>query len=499
MDSSHDPSTSAINPHPILLVEVNAVATDLAERVGGALAPAPAVERAPSLPAAAQRLHDRSYESILIALDLADPRSLDSLRQARQIAGDHSIIVLSGPIDDGRYRAALRDGADDVLDLSELGPRMLARCIRHARERRAARAQHHQLELLLETTPDAIIVISPDGEVRYVNHAAVLLFGRGREELCAERLGFSVRDGDTTEIRILGASAHQVCEMRVVSIAWNHERAHLAVIRDRTDRARAEELRARAAELEQQNLKIEEANYLKSQFLAHMSHELRTPLNSIIGFSSLLHHGEVGPLSAEQRELLGDVLTSARHLLGLINEILDLAKVESGKLVLHPEPVVLSWHIAEVAEILRALAAPKGIEIRIDCAPEIDEVVLDPRRLHQVLYNYLSNAIKFSPPDGTVVVRTRADGEATFRLEVEDSGPGIPPDDLDKLFYEFQQLQLGGRQPVGTGLGLALTRRIVEAQGGSVGVSSEPGRGSVFSAVLPRSPDGGRAKDRPAG
>jgi signal transduction histidine kinase/DNA-binding response OmpR family regulator len=252
---------------------------------------------------------------------------------------------------------------------------------------------------------------------------------------------------------------------------------------------RSAELKAAHQELQSQYLQIQDANRLKSEFLANMSHELRTPLNAIIGFAQLIHDGKVGAVDAGQREYLGDILTSADHLLQLINDVLDLAKVESGKLDFKPEPVSLPRLITEVRSILQPLAASKRLGISVEVETGVDQVVVDPAKLKQVLYNYLSNAIKFTPEEGQVQVRARAVAEF-FRLEVHDTGIGIPASEVDKLFMPFQQLDTGvAKKHQGTGLGLALTKKIVEAQGGSVGVDSRPGEGSAFYALLPRSPD----------
>jgi CheY-like chemotaxis protein len=245
-------------------------------------------------------------------------------------------------------------------------------------------------------------------------------------------------------------------------------------------------MRRKSQELEEQNLRISEANRLKNEFLANMSHELRTPLNGIIGFAELMHAGKTGPMAAVHKEYLGDILTSARHLLQLINDVLDLSRVESGKMEFHPEPVRLAALIDEVRNIVRSLGAQKRIQVESVLAPDF-EVVADPGRLKQVLYNYLSNALKFTPDGGQVTVRALAADGDTFRLEVEDTGIGIKPEDLGRLFVEFQQLDAStAKQYPGTGLGLVLTKRIVESQGGQVGVRSVPGQGSVFFARLPR-------------
>jgi PAS domain S-box-containing protein len=247
------------------------------------------------------------------------------------------------------------------------------------------------------------------------------------------------------------------------------------------------ELTRKNQQLAEQNRRIEEANRLKSEFLANMSHELRTPLNAIIGFSEIMHDGKVGAISSEHKEFLGDILTSAKHLLQLINDVLDLSKVEAGKMHFDPEPMQLNTIVSEVRDVLRTMACRKDIDVAIEIDPGLGDIVADASKLKQVLYNYLSNALKFTPDAGHVTVRAMPAGRDRYRLEVEDSGIGIQPEDLERLFTEFRQLDTSAsKQYQGTGLGLALTKRIVEAQGGTVDVTSTPGHGSTFGAVLPR-------------
>jgi PAS domain S-box-containing protein len=266
-------------------------------------------------------------------------------------------------------------------------------------------------------------------------------------------------------------------------------RWYVANVQDISERKRLQKSRVRAIELEAQNLQIVEANRLKSEFLANMSHELRTPLNSIIGFAELLHDGHVGAVSPKQREFLGEILGGGRHLLRLINEVLDLAKVEAGKMEFRPEPVELGRLVATVVQSLRATAHDKALSVQVSVDPGLDDIVLDPGRFKQVLYNYVSNALKFTSPMGQISVRVLPEGDALFRLEVEDTGIGISPESVARLFTAFQQLDSGAsKRHGGTGLGLALTKRLVEAQGGSVGVYPAAERGSVFYAILPRRP-----------
>jgi signal transduction histidine kinase len=204
-----------------------------------------------------------------------------------------------------------------------------------------------------------------------------------------------------------------------------------------------------------------------------------------------MHDGRVGPVSAEHKEYLGDILTSSKHLLGLINDILDLAKVESGTIEFHPEPVDLRALIGEVRDAVRGLASNKRIPIGIEIDEAAAQLSTDPAKLKQVLYNYVSNALKFTPEAGRVTIHARPEGSDLIRIEVQDTGIGIRAEDQGRLFVEFQQLDASSTKKYqGTGLGLALTKRIVEAQGGEVGLRSVPNEGSVFFAILPRSPRG---------
>ncbi|MBA3461381.1 MAG: response regulator [Deltaproteobacteria bacterium] len=243
----------------------------------------------------------------------------------------------------------------------------------------------------------------------------------------------------------------------------------------------------REASARMENVEIREASRMKSEFLANMSHELRTPLNAIIGFAELLYDGQVKPSMPEFKEFLGDILTSGRHLLQLINDVLDLAKVEAGRLEFRPEPVDLGKVLEEVTGVVKTTAAAKNIQILTEVDPVLVGLQLDAGRLKQVAYNYLSNALKFTAVGGRVTIRAQPIAGDRFRLEVEDTGIGVAQGDLHRLFVQFQQLESGkAKRHQGTGLGLALTKRLVEAQGGSVGVTSILGKGSTFFAELPR-------------
>jgi PAS domain S-box-containing protein len=377
---------------------------------------------------------------------------------------------------------------------------------------------------LLETVPEAIVMVNNTGRIVLVNGQSEQLFGYKREELLGQAIeillprGFpgghvSHRTKYFTEPRAhtMGAGLELFAcrkdgtefavEISLSPIETEDGVLVTSSIRDITDRKRLEEqLRSQNEALEVQNQLIEGASRMKSEFLANMSHELRTPLNGIIGFTELMHDGKVGPVASNHKEYLEDILTSARHLLQLINDVLDLSKIEPGKMEFNPEPVVVTTLVVEVCEIVRPLAAKKRISIVREIDNSLNLVQADARSLKQILYNYLSNAVKFTPDEGVVTVRVKSHEADDFRIEVEDTGIGIRAEDIKRLFVEFQQLDpTAAKKSSGTGLGLALTKRLVEAQGGKVGVRSTPDKGSVFHAVLPRTivhPATGIAKRR---
>jgi signal transduction histidine kinase len=240
----------------------------------------------------------------------------------------------------------------------------------------------------------------------------------------------------------------------------------------------------RTAELEQAMEQAKSADNLKSAFLASMSHELRTPLNSIIGFTGILMQEMAGPLNEEQKKQLSMVQKSSKHLLSLINDVLDISKIEAGQLELAQEPCSIELAVENALRIISPLAANKGLAIVSDL-PEHERMITgDQRRMEQVVLNILQNAVKFTE-SGEIHVRLRHT-ESHYILNVEDTGIGMAPEDLNKLFRPFQQLDSGtARRYEGTGLGLSISKKIIELAGGTIGVESSPGRGSVFTITIP--------------
>jgi protein-histidine pros-kinase len=392
-----------------------------------------------------------------------------------------------------------RDGTEFPIEIS-LSPlqtedeTLVSSAIRDISERKKS---EEKFKDLLESAPDAMVIVNRDGRIELINAQTERLFGYSRQELVGQWVELLVperfrrshpkhRDGYFRDPRPRGMGTglelfglrrdgtEFPIEISLSPLQTESGALVLSAIRDITERKQLE-------------WQMQEASRLKGEFLANMSHELRTPLNAIIGFAELMYKGKVGPVSAEHTEYLGDILASSKHLLQLINDVLDLAKVESGKMEFRTEEVDLTQLAREVRDILRGLASSKRLRVEIHVEQGLGKVIVDPARVKQILYNYLSNAIKFTPEDGTITVRIASEGPDLFRIDVEDTGVGISTEHLGKLFVEFQQLDASAaKRYQGTGLGLALTKRIAEAHGGRVAVSSAPGEGSTFSAILPR-------------
>jgi signal transduction histidine kinase len=362
--------------------------------------------------------------------------------------------------------------------------------------RRERRREQSLIRAIVERMADGVVIVDTAGTIRFANPAAEKLFGRTSTDLCGTSLGVPVIVGETTEVDVLRNGDSVTVELRCVDIQWELDAACLVSLRDITDRKRAAE---RAQQLDRERVaraEAEAASQAKSEFLAVMSHELRTPLNAVIGYSELLDLGIGGPLTAEQRHQIARIRASGRHLLGLVNEVLDLAKIEAGRLSLH----CMTARAATSADAALALVQPaadeRGITFPARCLDADALYEGDEDRVRQILVNILNNAVKFTEPGGHVSlecgVSSRPDAEARLRdgvyvyLRVTDTGIGIPPNHLAAIFDPFVQVERGHTRPNdGSGLGLTISRRLARQMKGDLTVRSEVGKGSVFTLWLP--------------
>ncbi len=372
-------------------------------------------------------------------------------------------------------------------------------------------ASQQNFRRILELVPQSVVRMNAQGDIAWVNRRTVDFAGASADEQADgfDWVAHAIHPEDLTRLTDFLRSAFQSrpgeklfeyrkrrfdgvyrwfeAQVTPVQGQAGESEYFLVTSTDITERRQADFDARRLSALAAENRQVLEASRLKSEFLANMSHELRTPLNAVIGIADLLQSGKLHHESPTYSRFLGHIGTSGRHLLQLINDVLDLSKVESGKFDFYPVPVDLAVLFKEVKDILKTAIFDKGVSLTTDIDPELSDLMIDPSRLKQVLYNYLSNAIKFTASGGEVTLRAMADGPAHFRIEVQDTGIGIADADLPRLFNDFQQLDSGyNKQHQGTGLGLALTRRLVQAQGGDVGVRSTVGVGSVFHLVLNR-------------
>jgi PAS domain S-box-containing protein len=384
------------------------------------------------------------------------------------------------------------------------------------------RDQHFYTRSLIESNIDAMMTTDPRGIITDVNKQTEALTGCTRDEL----IGAPFKNYFTDSTRAEAAINRVLAEGKVTNyeltarardgkltvVSYNattfHDRERslqgvFAAARDMT------ELKSFEQTLQQKNVELEEASRMKSEFLANMSHELRTPLNAIIGFSEVLRDGLIGELTEQQRGFISDIFGSGTHLLSLINDILDLSKVEAGKMVLDLEAVNVSSLFANSLSIIKEKAATRRIKLSMDVVEDLGPIQVDARKVKQIVYNLLSNAVKFAVDDGQVTLRASrvpraevgrlsgtwngrclplAENEFTEFLEISvtDSGIGIAPEGFEHLFKPFSQIDSGlARKFEGTGLGLAMVKLLAELHGGAVAVASDVGHGSRFTVWLP--------------
>ena len=425
---------------------------------------------------------------------------------------------------------ALRDAQDAIIGYLLIGTDNTAR--KQVEEERMKldqrlRDQHFYTRSLIESNIDALITTDPRGIITDVNKQTEALTGCTRDELIGAPFKDYFTDSGLAETGITRVLAEgkvtdyeltaRARDGTLTAVSYNATiffdrdrrlQGVVAAARDVTERKLFEQTLFEQT-LQRKNVELEDASRLKSEFLANMSHELRTPLNAIMGFSEVLRDGIVGEMTDQQRALATKIFASGQHLLALINDILDLSKVEAGKMTLDLEPVEVSSLFADSLSMLREKAASRHIRLSVDAAQKLGSMQVDARKVKQIVYNLLSNAVKFTNEGGEVtlragrVARTAAgqlSGARTSRIfplaanefaefleiSVTDTGIGISPDGLEHLFTPFSQIDSGlARKFDGTGLGLAMVKLLAELHGGTVAVDTAVGEGSCFTVWLP--------------
>lgn len=448
-----------------------------------------------------EELRERTAEDITFADDIQPGRQLAQslLDGTIRYTGDKRYVHKNGEVLwVSRTASVIRNEQDEaqhfLLMVEDISERKASEAALEE-SRRELQAAIDANQLIMDNSLDVICTIDQVGHFLRVNAACEQLWGYKAEELVGRPyIDFVFEEDRATTQR---AAKNMLASGKVtdfvnryvrkdgslVNVLWSatwsekHE-IMFCVAHDVTDRARIEKALREAKE------EADRANQAKSDFLSRMSHELRTPLNSILGFGQLLDRQSP---TETQRPRIRYILSAGRHLLNLINEVLDISRIEAGNLQLSVEPVCLEEAIGEALDLMRPLAAERTIDLTFSCSPETTTFVLaDRQRLKQVLLNLLSNAVKYTGIHGNVTVTVAESGEGILRISVRDTGAGIPVDKLARLFTPFDRLGAEQSTVEGTGLGLALCQRLVQAMHGTIGVNSTLGNGSTFWLELPQ-------------
>ena len=470
---------------------------------------------------------DFSLNSVFDALVFQASRGNEDLYDLIQIRNDSSRFSAAGAI------VALRDLEDRITGYSFISRDNSNQKEVELAKARALLERETNAQRILDTASDAFVTMDEGGLIIDWNVRAERIFGWLREDVVGHLLADKIvsppfRTAHAKGLAHFLATGEGPVLNRTIEVMGHHRDGYdipieLSVwvvktskgyvfnsfIRDLTERKEIESRRILEQELRAKNVQLEHSSRMKSEFLATMSHELRTPLNAIIGFSEALKDGLIGPMSEFQKEYIGDIFSSGQHLLSLINDILDLSKVEAGMMALEVEPIDLNSLLLNSLSIVKESAFKQRIKLKIEISDDLGTQQLDLRKIKQIIYNLLANAVKFTTAGGCVTLRasrvvqsrvgkldgnwpvhtfprTVDSGNDFFEVIVIDTGIGISQKNMPKLFQAFSQIDSSlARRFEGTGLGLAMVRRLAEIHGGSVAMSSAEGEGSCFGVWIP--------------
>ncbi|MBN9288982.1 MAG: hypothetical protein BGO43_08150 [Gammaproteobacteria bacterium 39-13] len=458
---------------------------------------------------------DKMPDAIISDFSLPLFDGLSALKILKERKLDIPFIIVSGTIGEEIAVEAMKLGANDYIMKDKLSrlPLALERELKEKKNRQELTEVDQRYKNLVELSPDVILIHCQEKLV-FLNFAGAAAFGveepqtlfgesiykfihpdfhqAYRDEIAQMEKGHLL--SSLIDLVLVSPDGKEL-ETEVIAVPIKYKEMPAIQVRARDtsiQRKISKKMKTQNTQLKKyiaKNKKLKYADLMKSKFIATMSHELRTPLNGIIGFSEVLKDGLLGPLNEKQREYCSDIYNSGQFLLELINDILDLSKVEAGKMELEIEPFDLKQLLEQSLTIIKTKAAQYHIDLELEIEDLINLCTYDPRKLKQIIYNLLSNAVKFAPNDSIVKVHAYLKNKYTLVIAVTDTGIGIAKEDLKRLFRPFEQIHSAAKtREKGTGLGLVIARHLAELHGGTVNVASIEGKGSTFTIELPYFP-----------
>jgi len=433
-------------------------------------------------------LKERPFNLIMTDLRLPDSDGINTFLDIHAKTSRIPIIILTALNDEKIGIDAVKKGAQDYLVKGQVDGRLLKRSIQYSIERKKAEEKIKSLANIVESSNDAIITKSLDGIITSWNKGAEQVYGYSAKEVLGRPIsiiepdeikqGKNFKHYETSRLKKDGTTINISVTVSPVLDQSGKLVAISCIGGDITEKKIAEKLH-------QEKQMADVANRTKSDFLANMSHELRTPLNSIIGFSDMLHEQAYGELNEKQLRVVGNISKSGKHLLNLINNILDISKVEAGKMELNYTNFELANKLYTIRNLLSPIADHKNIEIEIDMCSKLTTICADEDKFVQIMYNLVDNAIKFSYENSLVKIGAGKKGDM-LEITVKDMGIGIKAEDQNKIFKPFSQIDsFLSRKSQGTGLGLSLVKHIVNLHGGYVWFRSNQSEGSIFAFSIP--------------
>ncbi|MCB4756930.1 MAG: response regulator [Elusimicrobia bacterium] len=442
------------------------------------------------------RISKNRYDVILLDLNLPDSIGLETFSKVYALLPHLPVVILTGTDDEDLALKAVKEGAQDYICKSRMNGELLSRSIRYAVERQQVRTDlesksqdlsriEKNFRKVIEKNADGMLVVDQKGIVRFINPAGEFIMDRKKEDILGEMWGLPLVEGEKSEIEVIRKNGTvSAVEIRKVELDWEGERAFLASLRDVTERTLMEKKLREACE------ELKKLDRMKSQFVSTVSHELRTPLTIVLQTAGNLLDGTFGELTEKQKKWMKEIERSSRRLKDLLNDILDLSKLQSGKVDMRRELFDIGNIIKTVVSNLSTLSKNGGVELTHDIPSDIPKVWGNPSRIQQVVTNLVSNSMKFTPRGGRICVSTQSDKD-NILVRVSDAGPGIDAEDLELIFDSFVQIKNDNNSESakhGIGLGLAICKEIVMQHRGRIWAESEPGKGSQFIFTLPADP-----------